>query len=104
MKKNEEYKKEFLDETCLRVAIPLVKFTISWMSIEDVGDKKKGREVSFEPRDLGKCKLYMTNADKAKPDYVKLYIVGSGNVTVRSLYVKKDTLYPGERHHHVTLT
>jgi len=102
MKNNDENKKDFQNETCLYVATPLVKATLSWMSIEDAGDKRKARELPFEA--LGNNKLYMANADKEKPDYVRLYIVGPACMIVRSLYVKKDTVYPGERYHHVTET
>lgn len=102
MKNNDENKKDFQNEPCLHVATPLVKMTLSWMSIEDVGDKSKARELPFEA--LGNNKLYMTNADKTKPDYVRLYIVGLSCMTVRSLYVNKNAVYPGERYHHVTVT
>lgn len=102
MKNNDENRKDFQNEPCLHIATPLVKVTLSWMSIEDAGDKSKARELPFDA--LGNNKLYMANVDKAKPDYVRLYIVGSCCTTVRSLYVKKDTLYPGERYHHVTVT
>ena len=100
MKKNDDYMEEFLSETCLHVAIPLVKAAMSWMSIEDAGDKEKARELHFDA--VNKCKLYMTSADKEKKDIVKLYIVNMSNTTVRSLYVKKDIFYPGERYYHVT--
>ena len=102
MKKNDDYKKEFLNETCLHVAVPLAKATMSWMSIEDAGDKEKSRELPFEA--LGNCKLYVTNANKEKPDFAKLYIVSLSNNTVRSLYVKKGIVYAGERYHHVAKT
>ena len=102
MNKNDEYKKEFLNETCLNIAVPLVKAAMSWMSIEEAGDKEKARELPFEA--LGKSMLYMTNVDKEKPGFAKLYIVSTGNNTVRRLYVKKDVLYPGERYHNVTKT
>ena len=102
MKNNDENKKDFQNETCLYVAIPLVKATLSWMSIEDAGDLSEARELPFEA--LGNNRLYMTNADKEKPEYVRVYIVSTACMTVRSLYVKKDTIYPGERYHHVTTT
>ena len=102
MKKNDEYKKDFLSETCLHVAIPLVKATRSWMSIEDAGDRVKARDLYFDA--LGKSKLYMTSAIKEKPDFVKVYIVNLSITKVTCLYVKKDVVCPGERYHHVTET
>ena len=102
MKNNDENKKDFQNEACLYVATPLVKVTPSWISIEDAGDMNKSRELPFDA--LGNNKLYMANPDKKKPEYVRLYIVGVACMTVRSLYVKKCIVYPGERYHHVTET
>ncbi len=100
MNKNDDYKKEFLSETCLHVAIPLMKAGMSWMFIEDAGKMEKARELHFDA--IGNSKLYMVNVNKGNADFAKLYIVSAGNTIVRRLYVKKDIIYPGERYHHVT--
>jgi len=102
MKTNKDHKTDFENETCLHVAENLIIATKSWATIEDAGDESKARELHFNA--LGNNRLYMANADKTKPDFVRLYIVGSGNKNVWSVYVKKDILCPGERYHHVTGT
>ena len=102
MKTNEAHKNDFQNEPYLFYAIPLVKATKSWISIDDVGNEEKARELPLLAEFLENSKLYMTNADKNKPEYVKLYIVSTNSNVVRGLYVKKDILCPGDRYHHVT--
>ena len=97
MNKNDEYKEEFLNESCLYVAIPIMRAGKSWLFIEDVGKKEKARDLYFDA--LGNSKLYMASVNNVHFGFVKLYIVSTGNNTVRRLFVRKELVCPGERYH-----
>ena len=100
MKKIEEMTKEFLKETSLRVAEPLVKATKSWMYIEDTGNATKATELNFAA--LKGKELYMTSAEGEKSDYVKLYIAVPRHTSAWSLYIERYAVCPGESYHRVT--
>ena len=102
MKKIEDIKKDFHQETSLRVAMPLVNVAKSWLFLEDIGNDERATELNFGA--LSGNELYMTNAEKNTSGYAKLYIVAPHHTMIWSLYVEKRILCPGESYHHVTRT
>ena len=89
---------EFLKETGLYVAEPLVNAVETWRIYSDIPDSKKARIFYFQT--IEKEKMYVAFFTKNEQNYAKLYIVDGKTIGV--LYMRSNAVNPVRKYHHVT--